>query len=307
MLPLKVRGGHLAIALIAISAIGVAVGIYLTRHTETDSVALSAYFPAREAATVFIDVGAIRSSGILDKLVGTTVGEEQEYKDFVGGTGFDYKRDLDQVMVNSAGGIHYFLLSGKFDWDKLKSYATKQGGTCSGDYCHVKGSTPDRVVSFKRLRKNLIALASTKDESGARAIDRRTPEKQPYDTPDAPVWAHVPVELVRSMPQYPSGTRLFAKALEAAERAVFTLTPHQDGFQLSADVTCRTQEDAAILKAQLESITAMLQKFLRLEKQKPSNADLSGILTAGSFERAGTHVKARWPVSKSFVESLAKS
>jgi hypothetical protein len=69
-------------------------------------------------------------------------------------------------------------------------------------------------------------------------------------------------------------------------------------------VTCRTQEDAAVLKAQMESITALLKKFLRLEKQQPNTADLSGILTAGSFERSGTHVKARWPVPKAFVDAL---
>jgi hypothetical protein len=170
----------------------------------------------------------------------------------------------------------------------------------------MKGSTPERIISFRRLRKNLMALASTRDESGARAIGSRTPEKQPYDIPRAPVWAHVPVEMVRAMPQYPPGTRLFAKALESAERALFTLTPAADGFQLLADVTCRTQEDAAVLKAQMESITALLQKFIRLEKQQPSNTDLSGILTAGTFERSGTHVKARWPLPKTFVDALTR-
>jgi hypothetical protein len=305
--PLNVRGRLLIAALVVVAAIGVAVGLYLTQFTKTDALALTAYFPAREATTFYIDVNAMRASGILEKLVGTTVGEEQEYRDFVQGTGFDYKRDLNQVIVNSAGGVHYFVLEGKFDWDRLKGYATKQGGKCDGDACHVKGSTPDRIVSFRKLRKNLMALASAKDESAANAIDKRTPEKQPYDIPSAPVWAHVPVGMVRSMPNYPAGTRLFAKALESADRAVFTLTPASDGFNLSADVECRTQEDAAILKAQLEGITSLLQKFLRLEKQTPNAGDLSGMLSSGSFERAGTHVKARWPVTKAFLDAITKT
>lgn len=306
MWPSQVRGRLVVAALVLIAAIGVAVAIYFTRFTKLDAVAMTSYFPEREATTLYIDVNAMRASGILDKLLGTAVAEETEYSDFVHGTGFDYKRDLNQAMLNSAGGVHYFLLEGRFDWDKLKEYASKQGGKCSGDECYLQGSKPDRIISFRRLRKNLMALASARDASAARAIDKRSPDKLAYEVPAAPLWAHVPVDMVRSMPSYPAGTRLFAKALEQADRAVFTLMPAQDGFQLAADVECRTQEDAAILKAQLEGITSLLQKFLRLDQQKPNTEDLSGILSAGSFERVGTHVKARWPVPRAFLDALAR-
>ena len=103
---------------------------------------MAAYMPEREAAVLYIDVAAVRSSGILDKLVGSTVAEEPEYKTFVQQTGFDYKRDLDRLMANSAsadgGTTHYFLLEGRFDWDKLKSYAKGQGGSCDGDFAARK-------------------------------------------------------------------------------------------------------------------------------------------------------------------------
>lgn len=307
MLPQRTRGRLLVFALVIIALAGIGAGLYFSQYTSTDAVSLNSYFPERRATTFYVNVGAMRTSGILEKLVGTAVGEEPEYRKFVEGSGFDYKRDLNQLMVNSADGVHYFVLEGRFDWDRLKDYAAKQGGKCDGDYCWAKGSTPDRIISFRKLRRNLMALSSSKDESGARAIDRRSVEKPPFEIPSAPLWAHVPVQMVRSMPQYPAGTRLFAKALELADTALFTLTPAQDGFQLAADVQCQTQEDAAIIKAQMESITTLLQKFLKLEKQQASSTDLSGILTAGSFERAGTHVKARWPIPKAFIEALSKS
>lgn len=299
------RGGYLVAALAAIVA--VAAGIYFLRALPTDARSLTSYFPEREATTVYLDVNAMRSSGILDKLVGSTVGQEAEYREFIEGTGFDFSRDLDHVMVNSAGGVHYFVLKGQFDWDKLRGYATRQGGRCDGDLCHAQGSTPDRIVSFRRLQKNLMALASARDQSAAKAIERRPTDKQPFEVPSAPLWAHVPVEMVRSMPSYPAGTRLFAKALESADRAVFALSPATNGFQLAADIDCRSQEDAAILKAQLEGITGLLQKLLRLEKQAPSAGDLSGILSSGSFERAGTRVKARWAVPRAFLDTLTRS
>lgn len=265
---------------------------------------MASYFPAREAVVLYIDVAAIRASGVLEKLVGSTLAEEQEYKTFVQGTGFDYKRDLDAVMLNSANGVHYFVLQGRFDWDKLQAYARGQGGACDGTYCNLKGSTPDRVISYRKLGSNVMALASARDDKGALAVDRRTPEKMPFDVPEAPVWAHVPAEAIRALPQYPAGTRLFAKAIESAERAVFTLGPAQENFELAVNVSCRNQEDAAILKAQLEGITNLLQKLITREKQTPNTADLSGVLSAGAFERNGASVRGRWPITKAFLESL---
>lgn len=303
----RVRGWQLITGLVIIALAGVGLMLYLTRNSRVDAVSLVSWFPPREATVVYLDVAAMRSSGILEKLVGSTMGEEAEYRAFVQGTGFDYKRDLDRVMLNSANGVHYFVLQGRFDTGKLKNYAKSQGGACDGDYCHMKGSTPDRVISFRPLRGNLLALASSRDENGARAIDRRTPDKPSFEIPEAPVWAHVPVDVVRAMPQYPSGTRLFAKALESAERAVFTLSPAQKDLELAVNITCQSEEAAAVLRAQLQGITELLQKLITREAQKPSAGDLSGMLTSGSFERKDRHVFGRWPVSRALIDSLGKT
>jgi hypothetical protein len=304
---IRIRGWHLIAGLVTVAVIGTGVALYLTRNARVDATTLASWFPEREATVVYLDVGAIRSSGILEKLVGSTVAEETEYRTFVQGTGFDYKRDLDQVMLNSANGVHYFVLQGRFDWEKLKAYARSQGGGCDGDYCHMKGSTPDRVISFRPLRGNLMALASTRDENGARAIDRRRPVNAPFEIPQAPVWAHVPADAVRAMPQYPAGTRLFAKALESAERAVFTLAPANEDLELRVNVTCRSEEAAAVLKAQLQGITELLQKLITREAKKPSVNDLSGVLTAGTFERKSRYVTGKWPVPRALIDSLGKS
>jgi hypothetical protein len=109
------------------------------------------------------------------------------------------------------------------------------------------------------------------------------------------------------MQQYPTGTRLFAKALESAERAMFTLTPASEDLELRVNVTCRSEEAAAALKAQLQGITELLQKLIAREAQKPTASDLSGVLTAGTFERKDRHVTGRWPVPRALIESLGKS
>jgi hypothetical protein len=303
----RIRGWHLIAGLAAIAVAGTSLALYLKRTARVDAATLVSWFPAREATVVYLDIGAIRSSGILGMLVGSTVAEEEEYRAFVQATGFDYKRDLDRAMLNSANGLHYFVLQGRFDWDRLKAYAAAQGGGCDRDYCHLKGSTPERMISFRPLSHNLMALASTRDENGARAIDRRTPEKPAFDIPQAPVWAHVPSEAVRALQQYPAGTRLFAKALESAERAVFTLTPANEDLELTVNVTCQSDQAASVLQTQLQGITELLQKLISREAQKASPSDLSGLLTAGRFERRDRHVVGRWPVSRALIESLGKS
>jgi len=278
--------------------------LYLDGFRQITPTEMARYFPTREATVLYLNVSAIRSSGLLDKLVGSTVGEDPEYRKFIEQTGFDYKRDLEQVMLNSAGGVHYFVLQGQFDWEKLRNYALAQNGTCRNDFCHMQGSTAECIISWRKLRRDLMALASARDEAGASAIDRRDPEQTPFAIPTAPVWLHAPAAAIRSTEALPPGTRLFAKAMQPAERAVFTLGPEKDQFQLGMDVICRNAEDAAALKAQLENITKLLNSLIARENKTPRPDDLSGVLTSGTFDRLDTHVRGRWAVRRAFLDSL---
>jgi hypothetical protein len=71
-----------------------------------------------------------------------------------------------------AQDTHYILAEGRFDWDKLKKYATNQGGSCDGDFCSLKGSTPGRIISFYPISKKYMALASSRMR---RRLGRSTP------------------------------------------------------------------------------------------------------------------------------------
>jgi hypothetical protein len=301
----RYRGWILIAGLLVIAIAGTLIGLRLTSGPKLDGAGLASYMPERDAAILYINVAALRSSGILEKLVGSTVGEEAEYKTFVQQTGFDYKRDLDRMMANSAEGTHYFLLDGRFDWDKLKGYATSQGGSCSGDFCSVKGTTPGRIISFYPVSKNLMALASSLNEKAAREISPRTPVKPPFDPPAKPLWLHIPASTLQRQTDLPAGTRLFTRALETAERILFSLGPQGDRFELLMDVKCRTVEDAVVMKNQFEQLTKILQTFISREKQRPSSKDLSGVLTSGSFQRQSEHVIGIWPIEKAFVDSLS--
>jgi hypothetical protein len=289
--------------LIAISIAGVVIATRVT-GPKLDRSGMAAFMPQRDAAVLYMDIAALRSSGILDKLAGSTVAEEPEYKAFVQQSGFDYKRDLDRVMVNSAGDAHYFLAEGRFDWDKLKAYAKSQGGSCEADFCTVKGSAPNRIISFYPVAKNFLAIASSPNPNAARDITARTPGKLPYEAPDRPLWLYVPSSVLQRQTALPAGTRLFTRALESSQQVMFSLGPQAGKFELTMDVTCRTPEDAVVLKNQLEGITKLLQSLIAREKQTPSTRDLSGVLTSGAFERTSEHVIGRWTIDKSFIDSL---
>lgn len=273
-----------------------------------DGAGMASYMPQRDAAVLFVDAAAIRSSGILDKIFASTVSEEPEYKAFVQQTGFDYKRDLDRLMANLAAGdgvpTHYFLLEGRFEWDKLKAYATSQGGSCAGDLCSVKGSTPGRIVSFYPVSKKLMALASSPNDKAARDLSLHSGAGPASGIPNKPLWLYVPGSTLQKQTALPSGTRLFTRAMEPAKSLLFSLGPQADKFSLEMDVTCRTTEEAVVMKNQLEGLTQLLQKFINRENQTPNARDLSGVLSSGVFERASEHVIGRWPIEKGFFESV---
>jgi len=303
----RVRRWHLIAGLAAIAVAGVLIAIRWTGGGRLDAAGMASYLPRRTAAVAYVDVAAIRNSGLLEKLLGSTIGEEPEYKTFVQRTGFDYKRDLDQAILSSFSGIHYFLLKGRFDWNKLKSYATAEGGKCQDEYCFVTGSTPGRVISFYPVRPTLMALASAATEKAAHDIPRRPPEKTLFDIPNKPVWLHAPAAFLRDQQGTPAGTRLFMKALEVAEQLTVTVGPAGAAFEVSMDVTCKTEQDAAIMKSQLEGLTTFLARMISRENQQVNPADLSGILTSGVFQRDNRHVLGRWPIPKAFLDSLGGS
>ena len=84
---------------------------------------------------------------------------EPEYKQFVNSTGLDYRRDLDLVVASFSPSGNYFIARSSLDWNKLRDYATRQGGSCYQDLCRMQGSTPERHISFLPLRHDAIAVA----------------------------------------------------------------------------------------------------------------------------------------------------
>jgi hypothetical protein len=267
--------------------------------------ALLARIPSGDAAVLSIDFDLLRRGGVFELLSGPVVEEEPEYKTFVDKTSFDYRKDLDHAFLAFHQTGVYFLVQGRFDWKRLEAYAREQGGGCSNGLCRMPGSTPERKISFFPLKSNLMALAVSADESAAARMNEPAKSTRPIAMLKQPVWLSLPPSLLKRSGDFPEGTRLFAKAMEGAEGATLSLAPQGKGLEAQLEVVCPNAHEASVLVAQFQRVTEVLRQLIEKEKQKPTPADLAGVLTSGVFNQQEARALGRWPIERAFLESLA--
>ncbi len=262
--------------------------------------------PSRDAVVLYIDFGALRRGGLLQLLTGAKVTEDPEYQQFVRKTDFDYRQDLDAAMVAFAPTGKYFLLKGRFDWKNLRRYVQDENGSCYNSVCRMAGSLPERRISFLPVHSSVMALAVSTDDSAALRLTEPEPAPGPaLEFPGDPVWLLVPPSTLKTPENLPSGTRMFARGMENAERIVLSLGPAQEQYAIRLDVLCRSEQDAGALASQLTRATAVLREMIAREHHTPNPADLSGVLTSGSFRGQGRKVFGYWPIQRAFLENLA--
>jgi hypothetical protein len=293
--------------LAAACALAAAGGIYWSHRTlgaarPSDLVVL---LPTSNASVVYIDVDAMRRSGILNLVAGSKTVEEADYRQFVNETKFDYRQDLDAIAAAFKDGKVYLALRGRFHWKNLKDYVARQGGSCHGDFCVVAGSQPNRRISFYPLRRDVLAMAISPDDFSAYQVASQS-VKLTLAPPKEPVWAVIPAVALQSMDSLPAAAKAFVPALQGAEQIVFSIgaDPAQQ-LQLGVQVTCKDATAASALLTQFESTTNALRQALSKVNRKPDPADLSSVLVAGSFHRSERQVYGAWPIPKAFVDAIA--
>ena len=305
---MKLSGRAWAVIVLLVVACGATwLAVYQRNRTAALSPAgMLRRLPQENAAVLFVDFDTLRRGGVLKLLGSSKTAEEPDYQAFVRATGFDYQKDLDRAAVSFSSEGEYFVVKGRFDWQKLRAYAVAQGGSCEERVCRMQGSTPARRISFFPLQPNLMALAVSTDGSAAlRLAEMQAGSVQPLDLPRDPVWLSIPAESLKTPGQLPPGASFFTAALASADRILLSLGPEGERLEARLLVTCRTSADAAALAGQLQHATALVREMIAREKQKPNDKDLSGVLTAGVFEQSGRRVLGRWPVPAAFLESLA--
>lgn len=290
----------LAGGLIAAAA---AAGVLVYRSRALSDGELLRRLPSADAVVLYVDFGALRKAGVLQLLDSAKAGQDPDYRSFVARTGFNYARDLDLAIVAFAPSGRYLLLRGRFEWPKLRSYAESQGGTCLNSVCRMTGSTPDRRISFLPLQSEVMAMGVSTDDFAAQRLASAATGPAPPSM-DAPVWLSLPPSVLKSSGNLPEGTSMFAHSLDRADTVTLGLVP--EGARLAArlNVACRNERDAADIANQLGRTTALLRELIEREHQKPNPADLSGVLTSGSFRAEGRRAYGYWPIDRKFIENM---
>lgn len=265
---------------------------------------LAALTPPSTRVALHIDVAALRRGGVLDMLAGARAIEDSEYARFVRQTQFDYRRDLEAVLLTFGAEENYYFASGRFRWTSIRDYVTAGGGSCEDNFCYTSASQPGRYLSLRLLRRNLLAMAVSADRRAVLRVAEPGSARRTLKPPD-PVWVELYPTAFQHPEAFPTGTQLFAKALQNSEGV--TLGFDRDGarFRARLKASCAGESEAKILEAQFERITGVLRKMIAARGEQPNPRDLSGILTAGVFRREGKQVIGEWPIERPFLEALS--
>lgn len=262
------------------------------------------WLPEGEGPTLYVDFALLRRTGLLDRLAGDAAVVEEDYRSFIGATGFDFRRDLDAALVRWRPGATLFVLAGRFDDGRLERYAMAQGGRCVNGLCSLPAATSGRRISFVRIGRRTLALATAEDPMAAAVISpaNRTSFAA---APMGSVWLMMPGSALVSTGDLPAGMSAFLEAMNGAERATFLLRPTAAGVDVVLEAPCASAAAANRVAGRLTQATSLLKSLLVREGKEPERDDLSGILTAGTFRGDKDVVRGFWPVPKEFLDKLA--
>jgi hypothetical protein len=270
------------------------------------SIDLVKQLPPGDFTRFYADLGALRKAGLLDPLTGASPIQEKDYEEFVRQTQFDYTRDVDALAGASDGEQFFFLVRGRFQWNKLKQYAESRGGTCRSQSCAVPTSKSGYWANLVRVQPDVAGLSISANSAAAETLRRQAPEEEAA-APANPVWVSVSRALLAKPEALPLPMRIFAISLQSADRVILSLGPatnQETAFSIELQATFPIEPTAETARKQLEIQTKMLTLGLERAHREPNPADLTGLLAAGTFQRVRNQVIGTWPVRQELLKTL---
>ncbi|GAB4416190.1 MAG: hypothetical protein OHK0021_22640 [Bryobacter sp.] len=178
-----------------------------------------AYVPSEGGSVIRLRVDMLRSAGLFQM---SKIPKEGEYQEFIAATGFDFERDLDEIVLWISAEENYYIARGRFAWPKLREYVNANGGRCVDRVCTMAASQAGKSLSFFPLGPDLLGVALSKDPYAAAMLkkgEKPLPLPCPAESPAA--ISLRPVELQPWFRQH-EGLKEMARAelcLNAEDRA----------------------------------------------------------------------------------------
>jgi hypothetical protein len=256
----------------------------------SDVRAMLAELPARDGLTVYVDARALRQSGILQRLAGEAGAEEDDYKAFVAATGFEYRRDLNAVLLRAENGRRWIVADARIDLAKLRRYFLAHGGRCVSELCSMQGSAPERQISWVRLRSGRLGIAVNPDPLAAAAFGDLAPEPQ-WQPPAAPLWVFAPAKMLDAGPGAPAWLELAVQGMQGAKWLLWSAGASGSRLQVRLEIACPDGEKAREIAGRWDSVLASLREAAAAHGDQDS---LPSLLAGGRIRAAGDRVEGEW-------------
>jgi hypothetical protein len=147
--------------------------------------------PADASAVLFADFDELRRAPFVADLYAWAPKPQADadYAQFLKETGFDYERDLDRIAIaverRGKDSVLFAVVDGKFDRDKISTYASKSGTAAKSggrDIFFVPLSGSSKKISFAFLSKDRIALTDDADLGGFLSAKKRKEDAAEWRT-----------------------------------------------------------------------------------------------------------------------------
>jgi len=117
------------VSIFAATALGWVATTTIPAATITPDEATLKYFPPETEAVAFIDVASLRDVPLVHDFMyqGSMTSVSPEIGGFMDSTGFDVRRDLDNVMVGRSGRDHLVVANARYDKFKTEQFLKDKG------------------------------------------------------------------------------------------------------------------------------------------------------------------------------------
>jgi len=252
--------------------------------------------PAHSTFIAYIDLAELRKEPLIGHLaaLAAPVVVDPDYEQFISSTGFDYQRDLDQVVIAATAGEKLAIADGRFDRKKIEEYALRSGTIEKKDGHTVyvtKSKTPGQSISVTFLGAHRIALVALGE--GGDFMGYLTSPRAPLDpamrqrlsrVAGSPAFAGW--EIPDSLRRAAGRTGPFAvPALQSLRGIDLAIKPEAQQLLISVEGECDDAPQAQNLSASLNFLRTILPAGLA--------GALTGSKTRGQMSAENAAVAAR--------------
>ena len=281
----------------------------------------------------FGDVAALRNSPFAADLTsfGPAPDQEEEYREFVRETGFDYSRDLDKFAIdawpdtgktlpNGAARIALIVLAeGRFDRAKISAYSRRLGSVSKHggiDVYDLPSSMPGEKISLAFISDNRIALAQETSidpvlpATTGGGLDGPTRERISH-VAGATVFA---VAKTDNLPKLLANSQFQSGQLNRLLKSIrgISLAAHPDGNKLTvaAEADCDSMSNALQLSATLDALrwigrAALADPKTREQMSREDAANLDTLLRVASVSHQDHFLRIRLELTPEMLRTVS--